>query len=103
MSQARIVEALKEHGALSIEELVELLPDTAFSTIKQQLSRLKRSGIIEGRYVYRLKEDSPWRYVCPKCGAYRCYIRANKRKHPLYYCPVCGHHFDEFHDRGNQC
>ena len=102
MSQASIVEALKEHGEMTLEELGKKLSDTSVSTIKQQLARLKRSGIIEGRYVYRLKEGSPWRYVCPQCGAHRSHIRANKRKHPLYYCPVCGHHFDEFHDRGIQ-
>ena len=103
MTQDRIVRTLAKHGALSIEELAELLPDMARSTIRHELLRLRRKGAIVGMYVYRLKEDPPWRYVCPECGAHRSHIRANKRKHPLYYCPVCGHHFDEFHDRGNQC
>lgn len=56
MTQDRIVEALKEHGELSLEELEEKIP-LSLSTIKQQLFRLRRRGMIEGTYVYRLKKQ----------------------------------------------
>lgn len=56
MTQGRIIEVLTEHGELSMEELMKKLPDMALSTIRHELLRLRRNGLIEGRYVFRLKK-----------------------------------------------
>jgi len=47
---------LKEHGELGLKELQEKI-SLATATLQHELARLKRKGMVEGRYVYRLKEQ----------------------------------------------
>jgi len=56
LTQERIIVVLKEHGELSIKELQEEIP-LATATLQHELFRLRRKGMVEGRYVYRLKEQ----------------------------------------------
>ncbi|RLF22748.1 MAG: TrmB family transcriptional regulator [Thermoprotei archaeon] len=54
----RIIEALKEHGPLTPEEIAEKIGYPKVSVIKGQLTRLKKEGkVVEEAGKYRLVEE----------------------------------------------
>ncbi|GAI77318.1 unnamed protein product [marine sediment metagenome] len=62
MGQVEVIEALKEHGELSIKEMDELIDDMSLPAIRNALHRLSHAGELEKRVVKRESSGVYYKY-----------------------------------------